>query len=414
MRRRGATVAAIDVGSTKVAVVVGDLDHEGDLRITGYGVAPASGLSRGVIDNLQSAREAIEIAVKKAEQSSGLRIFNAVVGISGGHISSQNHRGIIAIPNRARPISEDDRDRVLEVAGNIAIPGNRQVLHVLPRGYWIEGTEPVSDPVGMYGSRLDAEAHIVTGALSAIQNLRQCVEAAGVHADEVVVESVAASLSAMHPDEREQGAVLVDIGGSNTSLAVYDEGAIAHTACLPLAGSHMTKDLAQMLRCPWEAAEHLKVTYGSALPGAALDRDTVEIESFGTSARKSVKLSFVAEVLQARCEEILDAVVVELKRTGYLDRLAAGIVFTGGASELRNFAEFAEQRLGLPARVGRPTSYSGLSDLIATPAYATVVGLIEHAVQGPAVAVEGPAPSYPSATGSLWQKLAAVGRALRP
>jgi cell division protein FtsA len=414
MRRRSSTIAAIDVGSTKVAAVVGVLDSEGDLRIIGHGVAPAAGLSRGVIDNLPSAREAIQIAVRKAEQSCGLRINGAVVGISGGHISSQNNRGIIAVPDRHRPITEDDRDRVLDAAGNIAIPTNRQVLHVLPRGYWIEGTEPVSDPAGMYGNRLDAETHIITGALSAVQNLQKCVEAVGIVVEEIVVEAVAASLSAMHPQEREQGAVLVDIGGSVTALAVYDEGSIAHTACLPLAGSHMTKDLAQMLRCPWESAEHLKCTYGSAIADPRFDNETVEIESFGTQAKKSVKLGFVNEVLQARCEEILDAIEIELKRTGYLDRLAAGLVLTGGGSELRNIAELAEARLGLPARVGRPYGYTGLSDLIATPAYATVVGLIEHTIQGARTVVESPAPAFQSTGSGFWQQLVRFGRGLKP
>ncbi|MGK2963995.1 MAG: cell division protein FtsA, partial [Tepidiformaceae bacterium] len=187
MKRR-TTVAAIDVGTTKVAVVVGDIGEQGETRILGFGVAPAAGLTRGVIDNIQSAREAIRIAVDKAEQSCGMRILSAVVGIAGSHITSQNNRGIVAVPDRSRPISADDRARVLESAGQISIPTNRQVIHVLPRGYWVEGTDQVTDPVGMYGSRLDAETHIVTGALSAIQNLTKCVEGAGVQVDDLILE----------------------------------------------------------------------------------------------------------------------------------------------------------------------------------------------------------------------------------
>ena len=413
MRKRSSTIAAIDIGSTKVAVVVGDYDGE-SLRIIGHGVAPAAGLSRGVIDNLQTARDAIATAVEKATQSSGIRIMGAVIGISGTHISSQNNRGIVAIPDRSRLITDDDRERALEAASNIAIPTNRQILHVIPRGYWVEGTDYVSDPAGMYGSRLDAEAHMVTGAVSAMLNLKKCVEAAGVHVDDVVAEAVAASLSAMHPREREQGAALVDIGGSTTSIAIYDEGAIAHTACLPIAGSHMTKDLAHMLRLPWESAEALKCNYGSALPDPRYERESVEVEAFGTHPRKSVPLNFVSEILQARCEEILEAVATELKRSGYRDRLAAGVVLTGGGSELRNLAELAETRLQLPARVGRPQGYEGLTDLIGTPAYATVIGLIEHAIQGSAVAFASPEPAYPVVRGSFWEKLSAVTRALKP
>jgi cell division protein FtsA len=210
--RRQRTVAAIDVGSTKVSVIVGDLSESGQMRVLGVGIAPASGLSRGVIDNIQSARDAVAIAVEKAEQSCGMRILSAVVGITGSHISSQNNRGIIAIPDRERPISADDRARVLESAGQISIPTNRQILHVLPRGYWVEGTEPVSDPVGMFGGRLDAETHIVTGAVSAIQNLTKCVEGAGVQVDDVVLESLASATSVLHEQERLQGVAVVDIG----------------------------------------------------------------------------------------------------------------------------------------------------------------------------------------------------------
>jgi cell division protein FtsA len=295
MRRRS-TVAAIDVGSTKVAVIVGDLGDQGETRILGVGVTPAAGLSRGVIDNIASAREAIAIAVEKAEQACGMRILSAVVGISGGHVSSQNNRGIIAIPDRSRPISEDDRSRVLESAGQVAIPTNRQVIHVVPRGYWVEGTEPVSDPVGMFGARLDAEVHIVSGAVSAIQNLTKCVEGAGVQVDDIVLESIASATSVIEDQERQQGVALVDIGGSTTSIAVYDEGSLAHTACLPIAGSQLTNDLARVLRCPWEAAEQLKCGVGAAYADPATHETSKSTRSaprpanrstFATSARSS-------------------------------------------------------------------------------------------------------------------------------
>ncbi|MBK9612084.1 cell division protein FtsA [Candidatus Amarobacter glycogenicus] len=380
MRRRS-TVAAIDVGSTKVAVIVGDIGDQGETRILGVGVTPAAGLSRGVIDNIQSAREAIRVAVEKAEQACGMRILSAVVGISGGHISSQNNRGIIAIPDRSRAITEDDRSRVLDSAGQVAIPTNRQVIHVVPRGYWIEGTEPVSDPVGMWGGRLDCEVHIVSGAVSAIQNLTKCVEGAGVQVDDIVLECIASATSVLEDQERQQGVALVDIGGSTTSVAVYDEGSIAHTACLPIAGSQLTNDLARVLRCPWEAAEHLKCTVGAAYADSSM-HETVEIQAFGTQAKKSVDVRHVCEILQARSEEILEMVAVELKRVGYYDRLAAGLVLTGGTSQLRGLPDMAEARLGIPARLGQPARYSGLSDLIGTPAFSTSIGLAEYALSG--------------------------------
>lgn len=413
MRRRS-TVAAIDVGSTKVAVIVGDLGDQGETRILGVGVAPAAGLSRGVIDNIQSAREAIGIAVEKAEQACGMRILSAVVGISGGHISSQNNRGIIAIPDRSRSISEDDRSRVLESAGQVAIPTNRQVIHVVPRGYWIEGTEQVTDPVGMFGGRLDSEVHIVSGAVSAVQNLTKCVEGAGVQVDDIVLECIASATSVLEDQERQQGVALVDIGGSTTSIAVYDEGSLAHTACLPIAGSQLTNDLARVLRCPWEAAEHLKCTVGAAFADPAM-HELVEINAFGTQSKKSVELRHVCEILQARSEEILEMVAVELKRVGYYDKLAAGLVLTGGTSQLRGLAEVAEARLNIPARLGKPGGYHGLSDLIGTPAFSTSIGLVEYALSGRERVVESnPGPSFDVPVGGIFRRLASLGRALMP
>lgn len=414
MKRR-TTIAAIDIGSSKVAAVVAGRSENGELRILGVGVAPASGLSRGVIDNIQSARDAVAIAVEKAEQACGMRILSAVVGISGGHISSQNNRGIIAIPDRSRPISQDDRARVLESASQISIPTNRHVLHVVPRGYWVEGTEPVSDPVGMFGTRLDAEAHIITGAVSVIQNLTKCVESAGVAVDELMLEPLAAANAVLDPQERAQGVALVDIGGSTTSIAVFDEGAVAHTACLPIAGSHLTHDLARVLRCPWESAEELKIRHGAAVADGS-GGESVEIQAFGSHPRKVVALGHVCEILQARSEEILEMVGIELKRTHYLDRLAAGIVFTGGAAQLSGLADLAEARLGLPARVGRPQRHTGLSELVSTPQFATAVGLVESAL-GPGNRLAEPSqPRFEldiHARG-IFRRLAGIGRSLMP
>lgn len=413
MSRRN-TVAAIDVGSTKVSVIVGDVGERGEIRILGVGVAPASGLSRGIIDNIQSARDAIAIAVDKAEQSCGMRILSAVVGISGTHISSQNNRGIIAVPDRDRPISEDDRARVLEAAGQISIPTNRQVIHVLPRGYWVEGTDPVTDPVGMYGNRLDAETHIVTGAVSAIQNLAKCVEGAGVQVDDIVLEPLASATAVLEPEERMQGVAVVDIGGSTTSIAVFDEGSVAHTACLPIAGTHLTHDLARVLRCPWDSAEKLKSQHGAALADPAMAADSVEIHAFGTQSQKRVSVLHVCEIIQARCEEILEMAALELKRAGYIDRIAAGLVLTGGTSQLRGLAELAELRLDIPARVGRPHGCSGLTELISTPAYATATGLVKYSLGRTEPVTPLARPSFETPVGGFFRRLAALGRGLMP
>lgn len=414
MRRRS-TVAAIDVGSTKVSCIVGDIGEEGETRILGVGVAPASGLARGTIDNIQSAREAIAIAVEKAEQSCGMRILSAIVGIAGSHIQSQNNRGIIAIPDRARPISTDDRTRVLESAGEISIPSNRQIVHVLPRGYWLEGTESVNDPVGMHAGRLDAETHIITAAVSAVQNLAKCVEGAGVQVEQIVLDPVASATCVLTEEERVQGVAVADIGGSITSVAVFDEGTITHTACLPLAGSHLTSDLARVLRCPWESAEEAKCLVGAAHTADVRDGETIEIRAFGTQGYRIVPIEHICEILQARAEEIIEMVAAELKRAGQFDRVAAGIVFTGGSSLLRGLAELTEARLGIPARVGEPGRYGGMTDLIASPAFATSIGLVEFALQGRYRGMEPAANGFeaPSMNG-LFRRLAAVGRALMP
>ena len=272
----------------------------------------------------------------------------------------------------------------------------------------------MSDPVGMYGGRLDAETHIVSGAVSAVQNLTKCVEGAGVQVDEIVLGSLASATSVLQEQERIQGVAVVDIGGSTTSVAVYDEGAIAHTACLPIAGSHLTHDLARVLRCPWESAEEVKCTRGAAYADSSMNGESVEIQAFGTQTQKTVPLMHVCEILQARSEEILEMVALELKRAGYFDRLAAGLVLTGGSSQLRGLPEVAEARLNVPARIGKPHGYFGLSDLIGTPAYATAIGLVEYVLGGRERTVESQGAHFEVPVGGLLRRLASLGRALMP
>ena len=409
------TVAAIDVGSTKVSVTVGDVGDHGEIRILGVGVAPAAGLSRGVIDNIQSARDAIGEAVHRAEQSCGMRILSAVVGLTGTHVSSQNNRGIVAIPDRDRPISADDRARVIETAGQISIPTNREVVHVLPRGYWVEGTDPVSDPVGMYGTRLDAETHIITAAVSALQNLTKCVEGAGVQVDNIVFGPVAAAQGVLREEERQQGR-----GPRRHRWQHYFGGRLRrrlgrpHTVCLPIAGTQLTHDLARVLRCPWESAERLKCDSGHAQGSSELAEETVEIHAFGTHSEKSVSVLHVSEILQARCDEILEMVALELKRAGYLEKIAAGLVLTGGTSCLPGLAELAETRLDIPARIGVPSGCSGLTELIDSPAYATATGLVTYSLRGgDGIPQTSGAVLEPAGPGLL-RRLATFGKALMP
>jgi len=378
---RGGTFASIDVGTTKVCTAVGEATPGAEMRILGVGVVPASGLSRGMVDNIRDATEAIRASVEKAERSSGTRILSAHVGISGAHIGCQNNRGIVAIPDREHPISGEDATRALDAARIVSIPTNREVLHVIPRYYVVDGQDSVSDPVGMYGQRLDVETHIITGLVTAVQNLVKCVEDAGVQVDSLVVEALAAAETVLDAEEKRQGVVLADIGGGTTDVAVFMEGSVFHTAVLPVGGGHFTRDLVVGLRCPYQAAEEAKARYGHTIPSSVGPEEEVELEAFGSEGRKSVPRRRVCEILQARGEEIMEMVLSEVKRAVHDDIISAGFVLTGGSANLEGIELLAEEVTGLPARVGIPRHIHGLTDTLGDPAYAGSVGLLRWAVR---------------------------------
>lgn len=378
---RGGTFAAIDVGSTKICTVVGDATPDGEFRVLGVGISPAFGLGKGVVENIQEATESIRSSVDKAERSSGTHISSAYVGISGAHISSMNNRGIVAVASRQHPISHDDVARAVDAARTVSIPTNREVLHVIPRFYVVDGQEVVRDPTGMYGQRLDVEAHIITGTVTAMQNLMQCVEGAGVAVDALVLEPLAAADAILEHEERMQGVILADIGGGTTDLAVYVDGTIYHTAVLPVGGYHLTHDLVVGLRAPFKAAEEAKHRHGHALPSAVDPHETVEIDAFGSDRRREVPRRRIAEILQARVEEILEMIYMEVKRAGYDEMISAGLVLTGGTANLRGIDKLAEEVLQMPVRVGTPRHMHGLVETISNPAYATSVGLLRWAIR---------------------------------
>jgi cell division protein FtsA len=379
--RRGGTFAAIDVGTTKVCTAVGDVLQDGELRILGVGVAPSAGLTKGMVENIHKATEAIRSSVDKAERASGTKILSAYVGIAGAHVNSMNNRGVIAIPNRARPISDDDVARAIDAARTIAIPTNRHLLHVVPRYYIVDGQDNVSDPIGMFGQRLDVETHIITGSLAPMQNLEKCIERAGVQVDELVVQPLASAEAVLEPEERSQGVILADIGGGTTDIAIFLDGTVLHTAVLPLGGYHLTHDLVAGLRVPNTAAEEAKTRHGHALPSAVDADETVDLEAFGSERRRSVYRRHICEILQARCEEIIEMVGMEAKRAGQAEMLAAGLVLTGGTANLPGLDLLAEKVLNIPARIGVPKASQGLIDSIGDPAYATAVGLLHWAVR---------------------------------
>jgi cell division protein FtsA len=411
---RGGTFAAIDIGTTKVATVVGEVTHEDDMRILGVGVAPSAGLSRGMVENIRDATDAIRVSVEKAERSSGTRILSAHIGIAGSHIACLNNRGIVAIPDRTRPIMPDDVTRVLDGARVVSIPTNREIIHVIPRYYVVDGQDNVSDPVGMYGTRLDVETHIVTGVDSTIQNLTKCVENVGVQVDGLILEPLAAAEAVLDEEEKEQGVVLADIGGGTTAIALFIEGSVYHTSVLSVGGNHVTRDVVAGLRAPYQAAEDAKKKWGHAIPSMVDAHEEITLEAFGSEGSKTEVRRRLCEIVQARNEEILEMVVADVKRAVHDDIVSAGIVLTGGGAKLSGIDLLAEQVTGWPARVGTPRNLQGLTDLLIDPGYATTVGLLLWAVNE-ADASSWHRPSRSSLdVGSIWRRVGNWARVLLP
>jgi cell division protein FtsA len=408
------TFAAIDVGTTKVCTIVGEVGGTGELRILGVGVSPSAGLSRGMVDNIREATDAIRASVEKAERASGTRILSAYVGLSGAHVQAVNNRGIVAVPDRSRPISQDDINRALDGAKIISVPTNREILHVLPRYYIVDGQDSVSDPLGMYGQRLDVDAHIITVASSAIANVTKVVEAAGVQVDELILQPLACAESVLNLEEKRQGVVIADIGGGCTDLCVFVEGSIVHTATLPIGGNHITRDLVVGLRCPYHSAEEAKHAHGHALPSAVPAGDTVEIEAFGAERHRSFPRRQVCEIIQARVEEILELIVKEVALSTELELVSAGLVLTGASARLPGLDLLAEQVTQLPARIGRPVHIFGLVDELHDPAYAASVGLLQWAVGAGELAPITHIDAGPSAFDGLFRRLGNWFRVLLP
>lgn len=377
---RGGTFAAIDVGTTKVCTVVGEYTPEGHIRVLGVGVSSSAGMHKGSVDNINEATSAIADSVQRAERSSGMRILSAYVSIAGSHIQGTNNRGMVAIPGRQRPITHDDIDRALDTARHIDLPTTREVLHVMPRYYILDGQDRVRNPLGMYAQRMDVEAHVITGSVTAIHNLTKCVEGAGVQVEKLVLSSLASAQAVLEEEEKRQGSVLVDIGGGTSDIAIFIDGAVYHTAILPVGGYHLTHDLVAGLRTPYSAAEAAKTLHGHAIPSTVNPDEVIEVEGFGQGKRRAVSRRRLCEIIQARAEEILELVLMEVRRAGYDERISAGMILTGGCARLSGIDILAEEVLRMPVRVGTPRGLYGLSDSLGSPAYATSVGLLQWAI----------------------------------
>jgi len=370
------TIVGVDVGTTKVCTLIGEIDDADNLCIVGVGVAPAHGLSKGVVVDVDEASKSIAASMEKAERVSGYTIESCYLGLAGKHISSLNSRGVVAVGRGERRITEDDIERALEAAQAIAVPHNREIVHVIPRSYILDGQQGVRDPVDMVGFRLEVEAHIVTGAVASIRNLVQCIENADVEVNDLILQPLASSEAVLTPEERQTGVVLVDAGGGTTDVAIFVDGSIWHSAVLPVGGNNLTNDLSVGLRTPFATAEELKIRYGHVLPELVDPDEMVDVAAFGEGASQSVSRRQMAIILEARAEEMFAMVMNEIKRSGYEGLLPAGLVLTGGTVNLAGFKELGREMLQLPVRVGQLRNISGLVDAISSPAYATAVGLL--------------------------------------
>ncbi|MEE8391134.1 MAG: cell division protein FtsA [Anaerolineae bacterium] len=372
----GRTIVGIDVGSSKMCTLVGEVDDEGQVRVIGVGLVPARGVRRGVVVNVTEATTAISASVEKAERTSGYKIERAYVGLSGTHISSLNSRGVVGISRREHGITEEDVDRVLDAAHAIAVSHNQEVVHVIPRGYVVDGQNGVHDPVGMHGFRLEVEAHIVIGSTASIQNLVKCVEGAGVEVDELVLAGIAAGDAILTDTEREMGVVLADVGAGTTDLSIFIDGTVWHTVTLGIGGEYITGDVAIGLRLPPEMAEQVKIEHGHARASQVPPEERFTVSTFGEESRQAVLRWKLAEIIEARVEEILTMIQQEIKRSGYDGLLPAGVVLCGGTAQLSGIQGLGRDIFSLPVRVGVPHEIHGLVDRISNPAHAVGAGLM--------------------------------------
>jgi len=367
-------IVGLDIGTSKVVTVVGELAAENSLEIIGIGSNPSRGLKRGVVVNIESTVQSIQRAVEEAELMAGCEIHSVFAGIAGSHVRSLNSHGIVAI--RDKEVSSGDVDRVIDAARAVAIPADQRILHVLPQEFLIDSQEGIREPIGMSGIRLEAKVHLVTGAVSAAQNIVKCVQRCGLDVEDVVLEQLASSYSVLTEDEKELGICLVDTGGGTTDIAVFRGGAIQHTAVIPIAGDQVTNDIAVSLRTPTQYAEEIKIKYACALSQLANPDETIEVPSVGDRPPRRLARQTLAEVVEPRYEELFSLVRDELRRSGFEELIAAGIVLTGGSSKMEGAVELAEEVFHVPVRLGIPQYVQGLVDVVRNPIYATAVGLL--------------------------------------
>ena len=374
-------IVGLDIGTSKVLAIVGEVNAEGEVEIIGYGHHPATGMRKGVVANIEETVTAIQRAVEEAELMAGCQIYSVFAGIAGAHINSFNSHGVVAV--RDGEVDDSDLDRVIESAKAVAIPNDQSILHVLPQEYIIDGQEGIRFPIGMNGIRLEANLHMVTASVSAEKNIEKCIRRCGLEVDDVILEQLASCESVLTEDEKELGVCLVDIGGGTTDIAVYSEGAVRHTAVIPVAGDQITNDIAIALRTPTQSAEDLKKRYACALRQLAPHDESIEVQTVGDRPPRKLSKQTLAEVVEPRIEELFELVRLDLRRNGFENLIRSGIVLTGGSSKMEGMVELAEEIFHIPVRLGTPKYLGGLSEVVRNPIYSTGVGLVQfgHANQ---------------------------------
>lgn len=370
-------LVGLDIGTSKVVAIVGELTADGGIEIVGLGSHPSRGMKKGVVVNIESTVQSIQRAVEEAELMAGCRIHSVYAGIAGSHIQSMNSHGMVAIKDRE--VTSGDIERVIEAAKAVQLYGENRILHVLPQEFSIDAQEGIKEPIGMSGVRLEAKVHMVTGAVNAAQNIERCVQRCGLETDDIILEQLASSYAVLTEDEKELGVCLVDIGGGTTDIAIFTDGAIRHTSVIPIAGDQVTNDIAMAFRTPTQHAEEIKIKYACALTQLAKEDETIKVPSVGERPARDLSRQALAEVVEPRYDELFTLIQAELRRSGYEELVAAGIVLTGGTSKMEGVVELAEEIFHMPVRLAKPFGVSGLTDVINNPIYATAVGLLQYA-----------------------------------
>jgi cell division protein FtsA len=395
-------IVGLDIGTSKVVAIVGEIGVDGTIEVVGIGSHPSKGMKKGVVVNIESTVQSIQRAVEEAELMAGCQIHSVYVGIAGSHIRSLNSHGIVAIKDRE--VFAHDLERVIDAAQAVAIPADQKVLHILPQEYVIDTQEGIKEPLGMSGVRLEAKVHLVTCAVNAAQNIEKCIRRCGLEVEEIILEQLASSYSVLTDDERDLGVCIVDIGGGTTDIAIFTDGSIRHTGVIPIAGDQVTNDIAMALRTPTQHAEEIKIKYACALTQLAGPDETIKVPSVGDRPPRDLSRQALAEVVEPRYDELFTLVQAELRRSGFEDMVPAGIVLTGGTSKMEGVVELAEEIFHMPVRVGYPQAVEGLNDIVRNPIYATSVGLLQYGAQHGEEGGPGPSRSGSGSSEGWWSR----------